>query len=105
MATFNALKQLIPQPEPARTRTISSTRTSRFGEAAAIPKFLFSSPAKPTTPHEYMLAIAKQINEDFKRLCDDYKTLKSDLNSLLGQFTSVEGQAKSAMEGVSKDIH
>ena len=72
-----------------------------YKKAAANPKFLFSSPAKPTTPNEYMHAIAKQINEDFKRLCDDYKTLKSDLNSILGQFTSVEGQAKSAMENFS----
>ena len=72
-----------------------------YKKAAANPKFMFSSPAELTTPHEYMHAIAKQINEDFERLCDDYKTLKSDLNSLLGQFTSVEGQAKSAMENFS----
>ena len=72
-----------------------------YKKAAANPNFLFSSPAKPTTPNEYMHAIAKQINEDFKRLCDDYNTLKSNLNSILGQFTSVEGQAKSAMENFS----
>tara|TARA_B100002019_G_scaffold291787_1_gene312968 strand:+ start:927 stop:2789 length:1863 start_codon:yes stop_codon:yes gene_type:complete len=118
VATFDALKQLIPQPEPAAEPEPSAAPEpadveaelaaeaevgkAAYMKAAANPKFLFSSPAKPTTPHEYMLAIAKQINEDFKRLCDDYKTLKSDLNSILGQFTSVEGQAKSAMEEVSK---